>query len=309
MSASNLNLVNSILAMDPDNIGADDDGHEEEWNSMFTLRASMLPISYFPASLAEKILFIGKAVRVLQSKKTVAEDRIPLADLEAFSEAIMKLQKMPEFNVLLFTRIIEKIRECITNRLWHLVVVKADLQIHLRAIKDFFLLGRGEFYQTFLQEAREQLMLPPTNTAEYDLNVGPLQQTKIKLGLEEDQDLQKFKFRLRSFNFAYKHFSTRQGLVYNGSVQIDTANQFRIEGTKHSSKAGCLWHSLKQNIDNGFRSTFAFRLKNPLIHDAKGALNQSIVSVPGSPNKLRHSVLGMETPARASILNDGSEVG
>jgi hypothetical protein len=51
--------------MDPENLGADDDSKDDEWNSVYTLRISMLPSSYFPPSLAEKILFIGKAVRVL----------------------------------------------------------------------------------------------------------------------------------------------------------------------------------------------------------------------------------------------------
>lgn len=62
---SNLNLVGSILTMDPEALGADDDAKDDEWNSVYTLRISMLPISYFPATLAEKILFIGKALRVL----------------------------------------------------------------------------------------------------------------------------------------------------------------------------------------------------------------------------------------------------
>ena len=61
---------------------------------------------------------------------------------------------MPEFNILLFSKIIEEIRECIASRLLHLVVFKANLLDHLRAIKDFFLLSKGEFYQTFLEEAR-----------------------------------------------------------------------------------------------------------------------------------------------------------
>jgi hypothetical protein len=66
MSISNLNLVGSILTMDPDSIGAgDDDLREDEWNAVYTLRISMLPASYFPPSLAEKIIFIGKALRVL----------------------------------------------------------------------------------------------------------------------------------------------------------------------------------------------------------------------------------------------------
>jgi len=66
----------------------------------------------------------------------------------------MKLQKLPEFNVVLFSKIIEEIRECIASRLLHLVVYKASLLDHLKAIKDYFLLYKGEFYQTFLEEAR-----------------------------------------------------------------------------------------------------------------------------------------------------------
>lgn len=60
------------------------------------------------------------------------------------------------------------------NRLWHLVVIKADLLTHLSSIKDYFLLANGEFYHTFLEEARPTLILPPTSSAEYDLNIGPL---------------------------------------------------------------------------------------------------------------------------------------
>ncbi len=59
--------MGSLLSMEA---GSEDDARDDEWNAVYTLRISMLPISYFPASLAEKILFIGKAVRVLQSKKT-----------------------------------------------------------------------------------------------------------------------------------------------------------------------------------------------------------------------------------------------
>ncbi len=61
---------------------------------------------------------------------------------------------MPEFNVILFSRIIEEIRECIASRLLHLVVVKASLVEHLKEIKNYFLIAKGDFYQTFLEEAR-----------------------------------------------------------------------------------------------------------------------------------------------------------
>lgn len=80
---------------------------EREWNNLFTLRLSMLPHSYFPSKLADKILFIGKAVRMLQSNKTSEEDRIQIDDLKAFSAAISKLQSIKEFNLPLFSKVIQ----------------------------------------------------------------------------------------------------------------------------------------------------------------------------------------------------------
>lgn len=61
---------------------------------------------------------------------------------------------MPEFNIMVFQRVIEEIRETIARRLWHLTVIKAQMIEDLKAIKDYFLLAKGEFYQTFLEEAR-----------------------------------------------------------------------------------------------------------------------------------------------------------
>ena len=57
------------------------DSEKDDWQNSYTLRLSMLPSSYIPAALAQKILFIGKAVKVLQSKKTPPEDRIPATEL------------------------------------------------------------------------------------------------------------------------------------------------------------------------------------------------------------------------------------
>lgn len=59
------------MTMDPESFGVDsDEVKDDEWTADYTLRVSMLPISYFPISLADKLIFIGKAVRVLQSKRT-----------------------------------------------------------------------------------------------------------------------------------------------------------------------------------------------------------------------------------------------
>jgi len=177
----------------------------------------------------------------------------------------------------------------VASRLWHLVVVKADLMEHLTSIKDYFLLAKGEFYQTFLEEARQIMSLPPQNSAEYDLNIGPLQQTIIKLGLEDDMHLRKFKLKLRSFSFNFNNFSTRMGLVCVGDVNTDrrTNHSLRILSTKNSKKSGAIWHSLKQRIDLGFKTTFGFKFRNPLVHDRGHGMSASMISgsVLGSPGK------------------------
>jgi hypothetical protein len=46
---SSMNLVSTILAMNPEK--NEDDSMAEDWNSLFTLRLSMLPTSYIPATL------------------------------------------------------------------------------------------------------------------------------------------------------------------------------------------------------------------------------------------------------------------
>ena len=49
-----------------------DRGHQndENWSANYTLRHSMLASSCISVELAQKILFIGKAVMILQSPRT-----------------------------------------------------------------------------------------------------------------------------------------------------------------------------------------------------------------------------------------------
>jgi hypothetical protein len=57
-----------------------------------------------------------------------------------------------------------------------LLVVHADVRGHLRALKDYFLLAKGDFLQCFLEESRPLMRPPPRPaTAEEDLRV-PWQQ-------------------------------------------------------------------------------------------------------------------------------------
>jgi len=77
----------------------------EEWNTAYKLRLPMLATHYVSTELAEKILFIGKVVRVLQSKKASPESDLQLLtvhEMHVFSQAFQKLQQFPEYNPVLF---------------------------------------------------------------------------------------------------------------------------------------------------------------------------------------------------------------
>lgn len=69
--------------------------------------------------------------------------------------------------------------------------------------------------------------------------------------------------------------------MYDGDIRFDKQTSvLRITSTKNSSKSGCLWHSLKQRIDLGFKTSFAFKFVNPLVSKGgkDGNVNQSIMS-------------------------------
>lgn len=59
----------------------------------------------------------------------------------------------------------------VASRLWELLVVKAGLMQHLSAIKDYFLLSKGDFYQCFLNDAA-RLLAGPVNKATATSDLG-----------------------------------------------------------------------------------------------------------------------------------------
>ena len=53
------------------------------------------------------------------------------------------------------------------QHLWQMLVQDADLLSHLRIIKDFYLLGRGELYLAFIDQSQHLLRVPATANTEH----------------------------------------------------------------------------------------------------------------------------------------------
>ncbi|CAL5227089.1 g9995 [Coccomyxa viridis] len=143
----------------------DDEAGAVEWQQGFKVARDALP-PYISKDTAESILFIGKAVRVL---KQSASSRRPSGEMsallsmitESWTKELRQIQSSALFHRLDLERVISSMQTQVAAHLWDLVSVKAQLVQHLRALKDYFLLARGDFFQGFLSEAEPLLQLPP----------------------------------------------------------------------------------------------------------------------------------------------------
>ncbi|KAK8946830.1 hypothetical protein KSP39_PZI007350 [Platanthera zijinensis] len=155
----------------------------------------MLP-EYIHMNIAESILFAGKVVRIirnpahsfrvqesifqqhvrgsqcvqgytgnfilpnpLRGTDLIAEELFPQREADKIEEMLQELKKSSEFHKRSFESSVNSICTLAANHSWQLVVIHADLNGHLKALKDYFLLAKGDFFQaapvTILRRERE----------------------------------------------------------------------------------------------------------------------------------------------------------
>ncbi|EIE26424.1 hypothetical protein COCSUDRAFT_58962 [Coccomyxa subellipsoidea C-169] len=144
-----------------------DEQHAREWHSGFEIVEQALPPGLTKV-VARRVLFIGKAVRVLKhtttSSERAGENNLPKLDTRQWAAALRGLKAKASLERLDFERVVERMHAQAAEQLWQLVTVRAELPQHLAALKQYSLLSRGDFYQCFLLESRRMLQLPPRMT-------------------------------------------------------------------------------------------------------------------------------------------------
>ncbi|GMH30858.1 hypothetical protein Nepgr_032701 [Nepenthes gracilis] len=213
-----------------------DDSSLTDWHFGYHISEDMLP-EYVNMRVAESILFSGKAVRVLRdprlrfqshdstynqqiSKRSkriqgysgrfsdqkdallvselIGEELLPQSEADKIEAMLWDLKESSEFHKRSFECAMDSIRAIAASHLWQLVVVRADLNGHLKAHKDYFLLAKGDFFQCFLEESRQLMRLPPRHsTAEADLMV-PFQLAAVKTISNEDIYFSRVSLRMLS---------------------------------------------------------------------------------------------------------------
>ncbi|KAM3407381.1 hypothetical protein ACQJBY_001044 [Aegilops geniculata] len=244
------------------------------WHSGFHVSLDMLP-EYIHMRVAESILFAGKAIRVLRNpspgatlleptnqsqtlkgshrmqsftggsgalkelpnfSNISAEELLPQAEADKVDVMLKQLKHASEFHKRLFESAVSSIRTIAANHLWQLVVVRADLNGHLKALKDYFLLAKGDFFQCFLEESRQLMRLPPRqSTAEADLIV-PFQLAALKTIGDEDKYFTRVSLRMPLFGMKS---STSQK-----DLQKPNTSDLSLQGKASSELALDGWHSI-----------------------------------------------------------------
>ena len=147
----------------------DEDQVDKQLASKFQLRIDMIPC-HISVSTAEKIFFIGESIQLFERDRNMDARGGVLKDKEAeFYNQLAELSESLEFRVADFERFVDTVRETASRHLHTLVLVNADLRHELDVLRSFFLLGRGELFQTFIEDANDYLNVPPNAATEYDV--------------------------------------------------------------------------------------------------------------------------------------------
>jgi len=174
----------------------DDTGDEVSGDvSQFGVAADLLP-SYIQMKVANRILFVGESVQMFERDKHHMKHHHQGGNImstreEEFAADLLDLSRQPGFNQISFENLINKIRAHAAEYLWILVVEESDLTNELRIMKDYFLLGRGELFLAFIDQASHLLRTPVSSTTEHDVNRA-FQHAARNVLIDNDALLQRF---------------------------------------------------------------------------------------------------------------------
>eukprot|EP00904_Undaria_pinnatifida_P009331 jgi/Undpi1/5528/HiC_scaffold_2.g00805.m2 len=187
----------------------DDWGGEEEWNSTYTVRLALVPTTFVPHRLAQKMLFVGKVVRVLRQaspQDISAQQTAPFAGWPSepgmkvsspkaalkrdgaggggsggmgVSEAeVLELTQRwsdlcdrESFNLLAVERAVHEAHALVDRRLYRLLVNVSGFEKHVAILKGLFLMGHGALFHSFFDKARMAMRTPAGDRAVLDLNM------------------------------------------------------------------------------------------------------------------------------------------
>eukprot|EP00938_MAST-03A_sp_MAST-3A-sp1_P002447 g2447.t1 len=230
---------------------------EYEWKHQHRLKFSMLPRSFLPARLAEKILFVGKAVHIVRRSSSV--DWRSQSQENMYAKMFLSLRDHPQLRIMDLEQAVDRVQNFMATQLLQLILLEghlggAALGLHLKALRDTFLLGDGHFFSVFIESSLDVMKRAATHHSERDLNLGAwrhacthseLNPIRRKYFPELRLDLSEFKFQefkqndFDSFEDSPKDLISSSLLRLLGSAtlhKLDTDTDESLSAMETSSK-------------------------------------------------------------------------
>ena len=257
----------------------------QSWNTNYYIVKENIPI-YYPKELVDDILFIGKAIKVLNSNKNSDECKISFNDMSIFYTSLQGLNEIifkKNDNILnmidieFYCKIITLIKNCVSKYLWKLVVNKNEFIKHINAVRNIFLTYHGEFYYNFIMKIIDLLNMPNFNkNIESDINEiyfkSSLKEVfHIDINKENFNIYNPFRIKLISsgfnFNFQkkeyFRDYLIKKELLLLGGLNYDiNMNSLKLLNTSYKSSNGVLWNTSTYDLDDEFHINTDFILKN-----------------------------------------------
>ncbi|KAJ3403857.1 Gamma-tubulin complex component 4 [Chytriomyces hyalinus] len=216
------------------------------WSSEYALVPEMIP-QFVPASVATDILFVGKAVSAIREspsrKDSIIDVLIESSTAELAFLAPNADQNVPsDFKPLEFHIAVKKIKKLVARVLWDVVVVEENLLLHLEACRNYFLMGRGDFYVSFIEESDKmtiQAAARLSSVTEQDLTllvkrvshlVGAQTAGSFADGKDKDDDLLKhLRFKKVAVGEANIHESQYAGAFLGIPIRLEYAVKWPLD--------------------------------------------------------------------------------
>lgn len=230
-----------------------------DWDNDYLASYSRIPKNLFGVKTCKKILFIGKAMKIL-----IKEQGLVSPACKFIQQTIDCLKNYEAFA---FERTIEQIRIFVSKTFIDLLIKVNNIKEDITLAKSFYLLTDDNFYSYFIEESMDVLNGLVTKYTEFEINNRTYQNALIRLeGLQNKNRHKRLKFLIKSKGFVFSDFTKLTNLQFMGDVEqhdgiVNLSKSFSYSADALSNPNASVWHTIKQDVESGFTTEFCFRFK------------------------------------------------
>ena len=236
----------------------------EKWE----VRDRLMP-SYITQEVALKVLFIGRAVNILQlnamspsalqTKSTGPSTPLFLSPpFVAFQSSLVSLRSASVFSPATLDASLTLLQSHLAQQLSTLLFSEGDLIAHLRTLHSFYLLADGHFASFLLDVSAALLSSPPSSHVDRDLTTR-FQSALSASNLSSHPHSSLFSLSLDSPSFSIPSFPAPSSLSHQlvlSSDAVELSGAVRLT-SRQGSASGGVWWSERRMVEYGWETRLA----------------------------------------------------